>query len=60
MSIESKFNFDTVCCIKKEDLFDYIPPSIRCNCRNCNAPVRLSYCEYCGTPYPKKEGERND
>lgn len=32
-------------------IFDLIHP-VKCNCRNCGAPVRLEYCEYCGTPYP--------
>ena len=34
-----------------EIIFDLIHP-VKCNCRNCGAPVRLEYCEYCGTPYP--------
>lgn len=34
-----------------EVIFDLFHP-IKCNCRNCGAPVRLEYCEYCGTPYP--------
>ena len=34
-----------------EVIFDLIHP-VKCNCRNCGAPVRLEYCEYCGTPYP--------
>lgn len=32
-------------------IFDLIHP-VKCNCRNCGAPVKLEYCEYCGTPYP--------
>lgn len=35
-----------------ELVFDLFHP-VRCNCRNCGAPVRLNYCEYCGTPYPQ-------
>lgn len=35
-----------------EIVFDLFHP-VRCNCRNCGAPVRLNYCEYCGTPYPQ-------
>lgn len=38
--------------VNDEVLFDLTNP-VRCNCRNCGAPVRLSYCEYCGTPYPQ-------
>ena len=34
-----------------EIIFDLTHP-VKCNCRNCGAPVRLEYCEYCGTPYP--------
>ena len=34
-----------------EIVFDLFHP-VRCNCRNCGAPVRLNYCEYCGTQYP--------
>ena len=37
--------------VNDEVLFDLTNP-VRCNCRNCGAPVRLSYCEYCGTQYP--------
>ena len=37
--------------VNDEVLFDLVAP-VRCNCRNCGAPVRLNYCEYCGTQYP--------
>ena len=33
-----------------EIIFDLTHP-VKCNCRNCGAPVRLEYCEYCGTKY---------
>lgn len=36
---------------QREIIFDLFHP-VKCNCRNCGAPVRLNYCEYCGTQYP--------
>ena len=48
-----------------ELVFDLFHP-VRCNCRNCGAPVRLNYCEYCGTQYPQdmhfkmKVGDKNE
>ena len=42
----------TITGASNEIVFDLFHP-VRCNCRNCGAPVRLDYCEYCGTPYPQ-------
>lgn len=47
-SIEFTGSFDVN---DNEIIFDLMHP-VKCNCRNCGAPVRLEYCEYCGTPYP--------
>lgn len=54
VSVPQEFTIELTGSFEVQDnsiIFDITHP-IKCNCRNCGAPVRLEYCEYCGTPYP--------